>query len=113
MKLTKVIAALIYIFLPLLAFAQNDPWQASTNTSELLRQEPFADGVIQRAYCDILSMVQGGFGALLLTACAVVTLVLAAMGNRKHAYALLITGIGAATIKTSISLFFGDFNCGG
>lgn len=67
----------------------------------------FAGGEIRQVFCDLLSLVEGEFGGLLLTAAGFLALSHAAFGDTKHATAVIPVAIGCFAAAGVVSIFFG------
>lgn len=68
----------------------------------------FAGGELRDAYCDMQSLIEGSWGGLVAAAAAVMAVAAAAFGNLRHTTSLIVTAIGAFTISTGVSVYFGD-----
>jgi hypothetical protein len=86
--------------------AATAPWESAYSAPA------FAGGAIREVFCDIVGMVQGSFGALLLSTAALMAVAGAAFGDMTSAKSGLVVGVGAATIAAGVSLYFGDLGCG-
>lgn len=71
----------------------------------------FADGAIRDVVCDIMGLVGGTFGGMLLTAAGIVAMTYAAFGDAKYASSLIVVGVGAFAMSAMISIYFGDLGC--
>ncbi|MCB0323773.1 MAG: hypothetical protein KDD69_09380 [Bdellovibrionales bacterium] len=72
----------------------------------------FANGAIRNVFCDLLSLVEGTFGGLLLTAAGFLAVGHAAFGDTRHATTIIPVGIGTFAMGAVISIYFGTM-CGG
>lgn len=88
------------------AYAAEAPWESAYNA------EPFAGGVIRDVFCDLVGLIQGSFGALLLSTAALMAIGGAAFGDFTSAKTAIVVGVSSATIAAGVSLYFGDFGCG-
>ncbi len=88
------------------AFAQNGGWWQGVDT------EPFANGELRDAYCDIIDLMEGNFGGMLMTVAGILAFATAAFGNFKHGITALVVGISSFAIAAMTSLYFGQL-CGG
>ncbi len=79
--------------------------------SEAYSAGEFAGGAIRDVACDIMTLVGGKFGGMLLTAAGIVALTYAAFGDAKYASSLIVVGVGAFAISAMISVYFGDLGC--
>ena len=57
---------------------------------------------------ELCGHMKGNYGALLMSTAGVGAIVSAAFGNYKASYGFIITGIGAFTITSMLSLYFPD-----
>lgn len=70
----------------------------------------FTDAYIKYAVGNILRLLEGSFGALIMVVAGVMAIISAAMGSYKQAMAMLVVAVGAFVLRSLISLFFGvDF----
>ena len=74
--------------------------------------EPFANGEIRDAYCDIIDLMEGNFGGMLMTIAGILAFATAAFGDLKHAITAVVVGISSFAIAAMTSLYFGQL-CGG
>jgi len=94
---------LILLFLESTAFAQETGgWWQGVDT------EPFANGEIREAYCDIIDLMEGSFGGMLMTIAGILAFATAAFGNLKHAITAVVVGISSFAIHAMTSLYFGQ-----
>ncbi len=77
--------------------------------------DDFDDREIRKAVCQLFRLIEGAYGALLMTVAGIGAIVAAAVGGYKAAYQCLVVGIGAFILRSMVSLWFGtNFNnCGG
>jgi len=83
-----------------------EPW-AGAYTSEA-----FAGGAIRSVYCDLVGLVEGSFGGLLFSVAGLVAIAMGVFGEGGQSKNIFIVAIGALTISTAVSLYFGDLGCG-
>ena len=70
----------------------------------------FDDTLIRSAVGNLLELIEGAFGALLMVGSGLVALIYAAMGNYRTALSMLIVAVSAFILRSLVSLFFGtDF----
>lgn len=96
-------------FLASSAFAAEEgqePWQGAYTSA------PFGGGELREAYCDLVSMVEGSFGGLLFSVAGLVAVAMAVFGEGGQTKNVFVVSIGALTISTMVSLYFGDMGCG-
>ena len=87
------------------AFAQSAGWWSGETP------EPFAGGVLQRAYCDMVYYIEGNLGGVVTIVAGLFALVSAAFGDLKHGSTLVITGICCVCVTSAVSFYFGTFDC--
>ncbi len=73
--------------------------------------DAFAGGELRDITCDIMEIVGGKFGGMLLTAAGIVAMTYAAFGDAKYTTSLITVGVGAFAISSMISIYFGDLGC--
>jgi hypothetical protein len=102
------LAFLLVMFVIPDAYAQNakEPWQGAYTEGE------FAGGEIRKAYCDMVELTESTFGGLLFAAAGVMAIAFAAFGMSHHSHTAVVVGVGAFTIGSVVSLYFGNL-CGG
>lgn len=62
--------------------------------------------------CNVFWLVEGSYGALIMSVAGLVAIVSAAMGAYKTSMNILVVAIGAFAIRPVIMMFFGtDFGC--
>ena len=83
-----------------------EPWEGAYTSA------PFGGGEIREAYCDLVSLVEGNFGALLFSVAGLVAVAMGVFGEGGQSKNILVVSIGALTISTLVSLYFGDMGCG-
>lgn len=68
---------------------------------------------IQEAICDLLSLIEGSFGALLMIVAGIGAIMAAAVGSYSAAMSMLVVGCGSFILRSFISLWFGPVDyCG-
>ena len=110
---------LSYLFLILLiqttAFAQVTPGnggpQNSGGWADGVDTPAFANGEIRDAYCDIIDLMEGNFGGMLMVVAGIIAFATAAFGDFKHAITAVVVGISSFAIHAMTSLYFGQL-CG-
>ena len=90
------------------AFAQGAQTLAETRAYDA---PEFAGGAIRDVVCDLLDLLGGKFGGLLLTASGIVALGYAAFGDAKMSTSLIVVAVGCFAMSSMISLYFGDLGC--
>ena len=95
------------LLLPETALAQQatEPWQGAYTSPA------FAGGAIRSVFCDLVGLIEGNFGALLVASAAVLAVASAAFGDFKHGTTAIMVAVGAFTISAGVSLYFGDMGC--
>jgi len=73
----------------------------------------FAGGIFIDAICDLYGLLGGSLGAMLTTAAIVTGLVAAAVGGFGSLRSAAVVAISCFAITSSVSVYFGTFNCGG
>ena len=73
--------------------------------------EEFAGGEIREAYCDIIDLMEGNFGGMLMAIAGILAFATAAFGDLKHGITALIVGVSSFAIAAMTSLYFGEL-CG-
>jgi type IV secretory pathway VirB2 component (pilin) len=77
-----------------------------------------ADGVgeatiiIQKQLCNILKLLEGAFGALVMVVAGLAAVVTAAMGAYKMAMSCVVIACGSHLVQAFMILFFDDQKCG-
>ena len=66
------------------------------------------DDYVMAAIANVIGMIEGSFGALILVVAALVALVGVASGSWKGAMNVLIIALGAFILRSIIYLFFGQ-----
>ena len=74
--------------------------------------EEFADGEIRDAYCDIIDLMEGNLGGMLMSIAGILAFATAALGDFKHGITAIVVGISSFAIAALTSLYFGEL-CGG
>ena len=67
---------------------------------------------VRRAACRLYRLLEGAFGGLIATLAGVGAIISSAFGGFRMAVGMLVTGVGAFTLRSLISLFFGVPDCG-
>ena len=77
---------------------------------ETFHQPDFNDQFIREAVGLIFRLVEGAFGALIMTVAGIAALISAAMGAYRLALGMVVVAVGAFILRSLVSLFFGvDF----
>ena len=77
---------------------------------ESFHQPDFNDQFIREAVGLIFRLVEGAFGALIMTVAGIAALISAAMGAYRLALGMVVVAVGAFILRSLVSLFFGvDF----
>lgn len=66
---------------------------------------------VRKAACRLYRLMEGAFGGLIATVAGVGAIVSSAFGGYRMAVGLLVTGLGAFTLRSLLSLFFGSPDC--
>lgn len=70
----------------------------------------FDDELIRNSVGNLLRLVEGAFGALIMVVAGVMALIAAAMGQYRAALGMLVVAVGSFILRALVSLFFGaDF----
>ncbi len=102
-----LLISVVFLFLESTALAQQaNGWWQGVDT------EAFADGEIRAAYCDIIDLMEGNLGGMLMSIAGIMAFAYAAFGELKHAVTAVIVGISSFAIHAMTSLYFGQL-CGG
>lgn len=72
----------------------------------------FAGGIFIEAICDLYGLLGGSLGAMFTSAAVVTGLVAAAVGGFQSIRSAAIVAISCFAITSSVSVYFGTFNCG-
>ncbi len=84
-------------------YAQNGPSGSYTEAA-------LDDSLIRNAVGNILRLLEGAFGALIMVIAGILAIISAAMGGYRNAISMLVVALGAFILRALISLFFGtDF----
>ena len=68
---------------------------------------------IEDAVCKLYMLIEGSFGALIMTIAGIGAIASAAFGNYKGSVSMIIVSCGAFTLRSLVSLFFGTIeDCG-
>lgn len=73
----------------------------------------YNDAMIKNAVCQLYRLIEGAFGALVMTVAGIAAIVSSAFGAYRAAVGMLVVGLGAFILRSLVSLFFGEFSCGG
>ena len=76
--------------------------------SEIAVAASFNDDEIKEALCDILKLVEGSFGALIMAVAGLGAIVSAAVGGYRTAMSCVVISCGAMITRSVIILFFGE-----
>lgn len=71
----------------------------------------FDSSQLDLAVCKLLQLIEGSFGALIMTVAGVVAVMSAAFGMYRAGYTILVTGVGAFILRSLLSLYYGSFDC--
>lgn len=71
----------------------------------------FNDVIIQAAICERFMMIEGSWGALIMTIAGIISIIMVSVGAYRAGYTLVVVGCGAFIMRALISLFHGDLNC--
>lgn len=72
---------------------------------------PLSDAGIRAAVCQLLGLIEGSFGALIMVVAGILAIVSATMGGYRSGVNLIYIGAGAFILRSLVSLFFGDVGC--
>lgn len=86
-------------FLPMCLLAQS--------TLATHSESDFDDQLIRNAVGNLLRLVEGPFGALVMVVAGLIAIAAAAMGAYRQALSILIVALCAFTLRSLVSLFFG------
>lgn len=68
---------------------------------------------IEQAVCKLYMLIEGSFGALIMTISGIGAIASAAFGNYKGSISMIIVSCGAFTLRSLVSVFFGTIeDCG-
>lgn len=81
--------------------------QASAQTIQTYSEASFDDELIRNAVGNILRLIEGSFGALIMVVAGIISIIAAALGQFRHALAMLVVAVGAFILRSLVSLFFG------
>ena len=70
--------------------------------------EEFANGEIRDAYCDLIDLMEGSFGGMLMAVAGIIAFATAAFGDLKHGITTVVVGISSFAIAALTSLYFGQ-----
>ena len=74
-------------------------------------QAEFDDELIRNAVGNLMRLVEGAFGALVMVVAGLMAIIAAAMGSYRTAISLVIVAVGSFILRALVSLFFGtDFD---
>lgn len=94
------------------AHAATAPWESAYSAPSFGSGAGGGAGPIRQVYCDLVGLMQGSFGGLLLSAAALMAIAGAMMGDFSGGKAAIMVGVCSFTIAAGISLYFGDLGCG-
>ena len=66
------------------------------------------DSLIRNAVGNLLRLLEGAFGALIMVVAGVLAIIAAAMGSYRAAMGMLVVALGAFILRALVSLFFGS-----
>lgn len=73
----------------------------------------FDPALIEQAVCDLFTLIEGAFGALIMTVAGIGAIISASMGAYRAAVSLLFTGCGSFILRSLVSLYFDTTDCSG
>ncbi len=71
-------------------------------------QPSFNDTLIRNAVGQLLQLIEGAFGALIMVVAGLGAIVAASMGAYRLAVSMLVVAVGAFILRALVSLFFGE-----
>lgn len=77
-----------------------------------LLEDRIDQSMLHVAVCDLMRLVEGSFGALVMTMAGIMAIASAAMGLYQAWYGVCIVGIGAFILRSLLSLYFGSYDTG-
>ena len=66
---------------------------------------------ITRAQCDLLRLIHGSFGALLMTVAGIGAVISSAIGMYRAGYTMAVVGVGSFILPSLVTLWFGEPDC--
>ncbi len=66
------------------------------------------DSLIRNAVGNLLRLLEGAFGALIMVVAGILAIIAAAMGSYRAAMGMLVVALGAFILRALVSLFFGS-----
>jgi hypothetical protein len=91
---------------PLLAVDAEQPRDGGIGEAEA-KDVPYDDTLIRNSVGNLYKMIEGAFGALVVVAAGIGTIIAAVVGAYRIAFALFVTAVGAFILRSYVSLFFG------
>lgn len=79
-----------------------------SQVSEAQGGQGFNDTFIKSAVGNLMGLIEGAFGALIMVVAGIGAIIAAAMGAYKAAMGMLVVAVGAFILRSLVSLFFGD-----
>ena len=70
-------------------------------------QDSFDDRELRFAVCQNFKLIEGPYGALLMTVAGIGAIVSSAIGKYQAAYQMITVGVGAFILRSLVSLWFG------
>ena len=71
----------------------------------------YEDDLIRNSVGNLLKLIEGAFGALVMIVAGLIAIIAAAMGAYRAALGMLVVAVGAFILRALVSLFFGtDFS---
>ena len=70
-------------------------------------QDSFDDYELRFAVCQNFKLIEGPYGALLMTVAGIGAIVSSAIGKYQAAYQMITVGVGAFILRSLVSLWFG------
>lgn len=77
------------------------------NTLGSYSEAAYEDALVRNAVGNLLMLIEGAFGALIMVVAGLGAIVAAAMGAYRAAVGMLVVAVGAFILRALVSLFFG------
>ncbi len=68
----------------------------------------FDDDLIRNSVGNLLKLIEGAFGALVMIVAGLIAIIAAAMGAYRAALGMLVVAVGSFILRALVSLFFGS-----
>ncbi len=68
----------------------------------------FEDDLIRNSVGNLLKLIEGAFGALVMIVAGLIAIIAAAMGAYRAALGMLVVAVGSFILRALVSLFFGS-----